>query len=295
MKDKIDLHIHTTFSDGVYSPKQIIDMAIKNGVSTISIADHDTIEAYTLDFFDYAIKNGVNLIPAVEMSTKYDGIGIHVLGYNIDLKNKELIQTLNLLKNARKEYLINVSKKLNELGYKLNMDKLKEFPSVTKAHIALDIVGNVENKNILIKEFGHIPSKGEFIEAIMNEGCIAYVEKYSITPKKASEIIKKAGGKVILAHPVAYVHIDNLKVEKIDELVKEMNADGIEANYMYINRNNELINESLFWNKYAIENNLMVTAGSDFHTIDGIHPTIGFSNYDFEPINVNLNDLLKEK
>ena len=108
------------------------------------------------------------------------------------------------------------------------------------------------------------------IETVMNEGCPAYVKKETITPKEASELIRKAGGKVVLAHPVAYKYEDNLDINDILSLVNETKADGIEANYIYIDRNNNKINEIDKWNNFAKEHNLFVTVGSDFHKKDGI-------------------------
>ena len=89
MTKRIDLHIHTTISDGVLTPKEVIDEAVKNGVAVISIADHDTIDAYTDEIFEYAKSKNIKLIPAVEISTKTKKSGIHVLGYNFDLEDIE--------------------------------------------------------------------------------------------------------------------------------------------------------------------------------------------------------------
>ena len=292
MKNEIDLHIHSTYSDGSLTPKEIIDIAKENRVTTISISDHDTIEAYNNDTLEYAKKQKINILPGVEISTKYNGIGIHVLGYNIDLNNNELLQCLSLLKNARVNYLVDVSKKLNELGYIVNTNKLKELPTVTKAHISLDVINNPNNNDLLIKTFNHIPSKGEFIETIMNENCPAYAEKYSITPIDASKIIKNANGKVVLAHPIAYMHEDNITVNQIDTLVKEMKADGIEANYIYINKDNKEFNDSSLWNEYAKNNNLFTTIGSDFHNLDNIHPQIGFTNKNLELSKKEIDTIL---
>lgn len=278
MEKIIDLHMHTICSDGALSPKEIVDQAKKNGVSVIAIADHDTIEAYTPELFEYAKEQGIKLIPAVEISTKLKKAGLHVLGYNFDLKNEELLKRLYLLRNARHDYLSNVGEKLAELGYVLNVSELDKIDAVTKAHIALDITGNEQNKELLLKEFGHIPDKGEFIETIMNEGCPAYVVKNSITPMAAADLIRSAGGKVVLAHPVAYKYEDNLTSEETLQIVKDMKADGIEANYIYIDRYNKKINEVEFWNNFAKENNLGTTIGSDFHVANGIHPVIGLLN-----------------
>jgi predicted metal-dependent phosphoesterase TrpH len=288
MEKIIDLHIHTNISDGALSPKEIVDEAIKNNIHTIAIADHDTIDAYTDELYKYAKDNNINLINAVEISTKINKAGLHVLGYNFDLKNKKLIDKLSLLRNARHDYLFNVAKKLNELGYIVNTDELDKIKAVTKAHISLDIISNKENESILISNFGHIPSKGEFIETIMNENCPAYVKKESITPIEAAELIREANGKVILAHPVAYTYEDKLTDEEILCIIKEMKADGIESNYIYIDRNNNKINDIDKWNKYAKELNLTTTIGSDFHNFDNLHPVIGLIN---EDINLTLNDI----
>lgn len=275
---EIDLHIHTNKSDGVLSPKEIIDEAKRKHVQTIAIADHDTVDAYTDEVYNYAKDNEIELITAVEISTKTKKCGIHVLGYNIDISSKYLNESLKKIRNARHDYLHNVANKLNEMNYILNINKLDMIEAVTKAHIAMDIISNKTNEKQLLKQFGHIPSKGEFIETIMNENCPAYVKKKTVTPKEASEIIRKAGGKVVLAHPVAYVYEDNLKINEILEIINDMKADGLEANYIYTDRNNNIVNEIEKWNKFAEENHLFVTIGSDFHMEDGNHAEIGLEN-----------------
>ena len=281
MAKRIDLHIHTTMSDGELTPKEVIDEASKNGVSIIAISDHDTIEAYTEDLFEYAKSKGINIINAVEISTKTNKAGIHVLGYNFNLNDEEMRNKLYKIRNARHEYLFAVAKKLNELGYHLNTAELDKIDAVTKAHIALDVINNEQNRDILLSNFGHIPNKGEFIETIMNENCPAYVKKETVTPKEAADIIRKANGKVVLAHPVAYVHEDNFSDIDILNIIKDMQPDGLEANYLYVDRNNNKIDEIEKWNKFAKENNLFTTVGSDFHNKDGMRPEIGFVNTNF--------------
>ena len=295
----IDLHIHTNMSDGKFSPKEIIDEAAKNNVYAIAIADHDTTEAYNNELFEYAKLKNVKLINAVEISTKTDKCGIHVLGYNYNLNNEKFRQRLYEIRNARHIYLRKVAIKLEEFGYKINTEELDKIDAVTKAHIALDIINNEKNKEILTNNFGHIPNKGEFIETIMNENCPAYVRKESVTPSEAAKIIREAGGKVVLAHPVAYEHEDGLTQEDILRIVKDMKPDGIEANYLYVDRNNNKINEVDIWNRFAKEYNLFVTIGSDFHNKDGIRPEVGFVNTDFilddEKVDEILNNLLTQK
>ena len=92
--EKIDLHIHTNCSDGMLSPKEVVDEAVKNGVSTIAICDHDTIDAYQEELFQYAKSKNIKLVVGVEISTKTNKSGIHVLGYNFDLENQEFKEKL---------------------------------------------------------------------------------------------------------------------------------------------------------------------------------------------------------
>ena len=271
----IDMHIHSNYSDGKLTPFEIIDRCIKNNVNKMSITDHDTVEAYNDELFDYCKKKNVEIITGVEISTRYNKKSIHVLGYNIDINNKELINKLETLRNSRHDYLYKVGTKLKELGYFINVEELDKVDSVTKAHIALDIINNKKNYDLLNNTFGHIPNKGEVIETIMNEGCPAYVKKESITPSEASKLIKNAGGKVILAHPVAYTYEDGLNENDILEIINTMDIDGIEANYIYIDRNNIKHDDIDKWNEFANKYNLETSTGSDFHEYDNIHPDIG--------------------
>lgn len=293
MQKRIDLHIHTTVSDGALTPKEVIDEACKNGVSVIAIADHDTVDAYNNELFEYAKIKNIKLINAVEISTKTKKAGVHVLGYNLDLNNEEFKERLRKIRNARHDYLYDVAKKLEKLEYYINVEELDKIDAVTKAHIALDAIENPKNREKLLTEFGHIPSKGEFIETIMNENCPAYVKKESVTPKQAAEIIRAANGKVVLAHPVAYVHEDNFTEEDILDIVNDMKPDGLEANYLYVDRYDIKFDETKQWNEFAERNNLFVTVGSDFHNKDGLRPEIGFVNTDFVLSEAVINKIIE--
>ena len=288
----IDLHIHTNKSDGALSPKEVVEEAIKNRVSAIAIADHDTIDAYSDELFDYAEANNIILVPAVEISTKTKKCGIHVLGYNFDLNDQNFREKLEKLRNARHDYLYGVSEKLEELGYKVNVSELDKIEAVTKAHISLDVISNKENEEILMKNFGHIPNKGEFIETVMNEGCPAYVKKVTITPSEAADLIRSAGGKAVLAHPVAYSYEDGLTEDDILELVKDMKVDAIEGNYLYVDRNDMMHDDTDKWNTFAKNNNLISTIGSDFHNKDGLRPEIGFRNTNFTISREEISSIL---
>lgn len=299
MEKLIDLHIHTNCSDGALTPKEIIDEAYKNGINTIAICDHDTTEAYQEETFNYAKEKNINLIVGVEISTKAKKYGVHVLGYNFDLNNKEFQEKLYTIRNARHIYLRKVANKLEEAGYKIDVERLDKIDAVSKAHIAYDVIENKENETKLKEVFGHIPDMGEFIETIMNEDCPCYVRKETISPKEASELIHHAGGKVVLAHPVAYTYEDNLTEKDIDDLVIDMKPDGIETNYIYIDKNNIKHNDIALWNNFAKKHNLQTTVGSDFHRKDNIYPYLGLIgeeiNLTKEETEEMINFLLEDK
>ncbi len=290
---KIDLHIHSNISDGALTPKEIATEAIKNGLRYFSISDHDTIGAYNAEFFEFLKDKNITLIPAVEISTKFNGTGVHILGYNFDVNNEKLRKKLYEARNVRHIYLTQVAEKLKELGYKVNVDKLDKIDAVTKAHIFDDIATNPKNKDLLIQTFGHIPNEGEFIENIMNEGCPAYVEKKSISPAEAAEVIRGAGGKVVLAHPVAYAHEDGLTEKDVEEIVKSMNPDGLETYYIYVDSLGEKFDETKKWSDFAKKHGLFTTVGSDFHNDDGLRPLIGFTNEKLELSEEQINEIVK--
>lgn len=287
---KIDLHIHSTMSDGSLTPKQIIDEAYKNGVKFLAITDHDTTAGLTPELFDYAKKFNIKIIPGVEVSTRYNRKGFHILGYNFDLNNQPLKDLLERVRNTRKKYLVDVNEKLSELGFYLNFDELKKVESVTKANIALDIVSNERNKEKLIEMFGRVPLRGEFIEAVMNEGKPAYVKKESILPSDAGNAIRQAGGKVVLAHPVVYDRKDGVQIEMLEEVIDNLKPDGIEANYIYFDKANNRFDDIEKWKNFAKQHNLFETVGSDFHLDDGVRAKIGFVNE-----NLILDDKMVEK
>ena len=143
MRKIIDLHIHTNCSDGAMTPKEVIDEAVNNGVSVISIADHDTIDAYSDELFAYAKDKNVKIIPAVEISTKTGKCGFHVLGYNFDMKNENLLKQLSALRNARHDYLYGVAAKLEELGYVVHTSELDKIEAENE---------NLDSENKKLKE-----------------------------------------------------------------------------------------------------------------------------------------------
>lgn len=230
----IDLHTHTTYSDGSLTPAELIDRAASNGVSVLSIADHDTLGAYENDsIFEQAKKHGIRLIPGVEISAKYRSVGIHVLGLFIDYKNNTLNDTLKRQHNFRIDYMNRVVDMFEKDGWAIaSKESLLSLGSVTKAHISQSIVEHEENTSRLKEMFGEIPSRGMFIEAMMNEDCRYFIERETLSPKEAIQAIHDAHGIAIFAHPIASLYED-MNMTALRDVISNTNFDALEAFYYY--------------------------------------------------------------
>ena len=289
---KIDLHNHTIKSDGHIDPFGVVDMAASHGVEILAITDHDTVAAYTPELLEYAKSKGILLIPGVEISAHDHRGGFHVLGYNIDYTNERLVSELQRLRDNRKDYLFEVAQKLSEFGFVVDTQKLSQVESVAKGNIAEDIIANPVNRENLLAMFGYIPNKSVFITTLMNKGCPAYIKKASITPKEAADLIRGAGGKVVLAHPIVYVYDKNTLEEDIISLIDDMKPDGLETNYIHFDKKGTRRNESKKWGEVAKARGLFETIGSDFHWNDGVKPLIGFVNEEMEFSDEQIESLM---
>lgn len=244
---KFDLHVHSFYSDGRYSPEKIIDLAIKRNLSGIAITDHDTIIA-----LDRAIKyknnntSDFHIIPGIEFSCVYNGMDAHILGYLQEYKHPNIIQAVNFLKESRKERGIKIINKLNELG--LNI----QYQDVLKISNG-DFIGRVPIAKALIQA-GYINTVQEGFEKYLDRGMDGYVEKEGFSIDETIELIKDAGGIAVLAHPGL---LDDINV--LNYCIKE-GIDGIE--YIHSKHTEKDVIE---FKKIAEENSLIQTGGSDCH------------------------------
>jgi predicted metal-dependent phosphoesterase TrpH len=257
-----DLHTHSSYSDGTNSPKELIEMAKRNNVKTIALTDHDTIEGIR-EAKEAAVINGVKVIPAVEISTSVDGIRIHILGYNIDCGNCNLIKYLKAMSTARTENTRNVLEKLNSLKL-LNYSwaDVKMHKSDKSWICSLDVFEAMR----LDGHFQHRSEWKDFYYKFFSKLSPAYMNLEGFTSKSAVEIILEAGGVPVVAHP-KLIGDDT----QIDHLI-HYGIRGIEAYYPAHN-----VGEVLKYNDYARRNRLLVTGGTDWHG-------------DFTEWNVSLGD-----
>ncbi|MDQ0339009.1 putative metal-dependent phosphoesterase TrpH [Caldalkalibacillus uzonensis] len=240
-----DLHIHSTASDGVYTPEELVKKAAKSGLKTISITDHDTLAGIE-EAKKAGKRYGVRVIPGVELSTKYKGKSIDILGYNVSTCG-ELTETLTKLREGRYERALRIIAQFNELGMPLTLDDVKKFSQdgvIGRPHIARAVVHK-----------GYVSDYQEVFDHYLADGKPCAVNKVTLSPQQGIDLIHRAGGKAVLAHPV-FIGNDEL----VRELLHLFNFDGIEVWH----REHRTEDQRRYQNM-AHEFKLVMTGGSDFH------------------------------
>ena len=218
----IDLHVHTLYSDGTFSPGEAIRVALERELETVAITDHDTIDGLP-EAFQAGAEAGVRVVPGVEFSTVHDGEGIHVLAYYMDLEDAAFLDELGRLRADRLSRAERMVEKLQDLGYPITIERVREIAAggtVVRPHVARAMV-----------EAGVVPSvQDAFSDRFIGTGGPAYVEKHALDPVAAMELIHRAGGVCVLAHPGTWREADPVPMEFIRELI-EAGLDGIEARH----------------------------------------------------------------
>lgn len=258
MKTYIDLHIHSTASDGTLTPTEIVQSALKSTKSekdpiVIALTDHDTVAGVS-EFLKEAkkYKERVTAIPGVEISTNYHGVEIHILGYNVDPENKELLEQLKICRESRDGRNEKIISRLQAEGFQITMEDIKpEDPNETIArpHIA---------KQLMKKKY--VSSVKEAFDKYLAEGRSCYVERIMPTPQEAIRLIKNSGGTPVLAHLMYYKKLNAAEKEVLVSELKEAGLEGIEAYY-----NTYTPVEEEYVSSLAKQNALLLTGGTDFH------------------------------
>ena len=249
---RVDLHTHSTCSDGSYSVKELIDYAHEKELAAVALTDHDTIdgveEAVTYGKEKYP---DMEVIPGIEFSTVNEGKDVHVVGLYVDYTDQKLRDRLATFKNARVERNIKMCKKLTEGGIPITYEELEEaFPdtTITRAHYAKFML-----------EKGYIKSRQEAFDRYIGDNCPYFVPRENITPEMAIECILENGAVPILAHPVLY-HMSDAKLEALVVRLKEVGLKGLEAIYTTYEAYEERQMKEL-----AAKHDLLISGGSDFH------------------------------
>jgi 3',5'-nucleoside bisphosphate phosphatase len=247
----IDLHAHTTHSDGSASPKELIERANAKGARSIAVTDHDTVDAFA-EARAAADRFGVEFIPGIEISADFSPGTMHILGYLIDGEAPPLKEQLAMLKNAREKRNPEIARRLEGLGFDISYEEVAQLAGN-------NVVGRPHFASVLVKK-GYVRSIQEAFDRLLKKGAPAYVEKARLSPRDAIEVIHGAGGVAVLAHPY---QLKLSSYEAADELVAELAAlglDGIEAIY-----SRHSPDQRSRYSEIALRHDLLITGGSDYH------------------------------
>ena len=250
MKKMIDLHVHSTASDGTCTPTELVQLAKDADIKAFALTDHDSI-----DGIEEALEAGkiqdMEVIPGVELSCNYNNEEIHMVGLFIDYKNEAFVEHLKNFQDLRDNRNIKMAERLCEEGFDITADALHEmFPDavITRAHVAKYLVatGQVKELSIVFDQY-------------IGDGCKCFVDRPKVHPADAIKMIHNIGGIAILAHPC----LCKMERSKVYAMIDELAAaglDGIEAIYSC----NMGSDESDF-KAMAKKHGLLISGGSDFH------------------------------
>ena len=260
----IDLHVHSNKSDGTYSPTRLLNYAMEKGLAAIALTDHDTVDGLD-EIIEYAKilrcrqtslepvpgANIPEIISGIEFSTEYEGRDIHILGLYIDHKSAEFEKPLQDFVNSRIIRNEKMCRLLQEAGIDITYEKLcAEYPDsvITRAHYG----------SYLLK-YGYIRNIHEAFEKYIGDNCPYFVPREKVTPQDAVQLILKAKGVPILAHPPLY-HMSDSRLDKLVATLKDAGLMGIEAIYSTYSSSEERDMRRL-----ADKYDLLISGGSDFH------------------------------
>lgn len=250
---KFDLHVHTNYSDGKFKPSKMIDLAVERGLDGISITDHDSVDGMK-EAIEYGRKyKNFEIIPGIELGCIYNDEEVHILGYYIDYNSKELLKATEQLRKDRIQRGIKIINKLKNLNISISINEVQNLSKE-------DFIGRVSIARALINK-KYVSSISEAFDKYLDKDGPAYVERKTFSIKESIDLIKKAGGVPILAHP----GILKEKTIIIDYCI-DHGIEGIEC----IQSKHSKEDENNF-KQIAQKNNLLITGGSDCHgeIIDG--------------------------
>lgn len=246
----VDLHVHSNKSDGSLSPSQLVDYAVEKGLSAFALTDHDTTDGIDEALAAAKGKN-IEVIPGIEFSTEYEGQDIHIVGLYIDYKSDFFKRRLINFVNGRTIRNQEMCRRLTAHGIPVTYEELlAEFPNcvITRSHYAKFLLNH-----------GYTKSMKEAFDRYIGDRCPCFVPRKKITPMRAVEIILKAGGFPVLAHPLLY-HMGSARLERLVALLKDMGLQGLEAIYCTYSPSDERQMRAL-----AAKYDLCISGGSDFH------------------------------
>ncbi len=258
-----DLHTHTVNSDGTFTVEEVVKLASEKGLDVVAVTDHDSVDGLRDEkkLREYEEKYKVEIIKGIEMSCNLKGKDVHILGYFLNLEDKNFLKELERIAEIRNERNEKIIKKLADLKLPVTMEELLEIVQgnvISKAHFA----------EIMLKK-GYVSCKSDAFKNYLGKGGAAFVEKRDYQPADAVDILVKNGAFVSLAHP-KLITDDFAEVERIvSDLVKH-GLRGLEVNYYSFSKKDR--------EKYMVlaeKYNLIITGGSDFHGVNRVESSLG--------------------
>ncbi|MFZ7102586.1 MAG: PHP domain-containing protein [Peptococcaceae bacterium] len=240
-----DLHLHTTASDGEYSPQFVVKAAKAQGFAAIAITDHDTVSGLQ-DALDEGRRKEIEVLPGVEISTVFEQKEIHILGYLFDPCDLNLMQRLDEMRNFRQVRIEKMVARLNELGIEI---ALKQVRAVSGS----GVIGRPHVAKILLEQ-GYVRSIKEAFAKLLSPGCPAYIPRYKINPAEAIHLLLAAGGIPVLAHP---------GLNPDDELIADLKDIGLQGIEVWHPEHNS--QDVVKYLQMAQRYDLLPTGGSDWH------------------------------
>lgn len=250
-----DLHLHTNFSDGTWTPEELVLQAQKNGLACIAITDHDSVEGCARAAAACAAVN-MEFIPGSELTAEQDDTELHVLGYFLDTGNEKLLGEIAKFQVVRQNRIHEMVARINELGVPLQAESifaLANCKSPGRPHVARAMV-----------KAGYVKSLDEAFERFLKKGRPAWVPKSKISALDAIELVHQAGGLAVMAHP---------GLNRTDNVIPGLVAAGLDGIECFHTKHSTAMSERYL--EIADKYNLLVTGGSDCHGFSKGKPLIG--------------------
>ena len=250
-----DLHLHTNFSDGTFTPEELAAQAKRHELRAIALTDHDTMEGCARTATACA-EAGIEFIPASELTAEQDGIELHLLGYFLDAENDTLKEQLTKFQEVRHNRIHEITERLRGLGVQLEAEsvfRLANCRAPGRPHVA----------RAMVKE-GYVGSLDEAFERFLKKGKPAWAPKFKMSAEEAIELIHHAGGLAVLAHP---------GLSRADETIAALIRSGLDGLECFHTKHSTYMTEHYL--EAAEKHGLLVTGGSDCHGMSKGKPLIG--------------------
>ena len=223
---EVDLHLHTTFSDGTMTPTELIEFCVSRGLKVISVSDHDTTKGLQETFHAAEKYPELTVIPGIELSTDVPGGEIHILGYYLDIESESLQKVLTTFREGREGRAEGMVKKLDALGVKISWERVKEIAgdgAIGRPHVAQALV-----------EEGYVEFPKEAFDKYIGREGPAYVDRMKVTPEDAVELIRDHGGLPVMAHPTdSASKSDRREVGSLTDTLTSLKKSGLVGMEVY--------------------------------------------------------------